>query len=115
MLRQNWIVGMPLDLDVRKGVFVERNSGIFEPRTVETGARLGDSVVITSGLTPGERIVVSGNFLIDSESRFQLAAAPLPEAETSTEGKVKDPVCGMQVEVANAAARCALVLHTADC
>ena len=43
------------------------------PGSVETGWRLGDRVQITSGLEPGERIVVSGNFLIDSESRMKLA------------------------------------------
>jgi Cu(I)/Ag(I) efflux system membrane fusion protein len=78
-----------LDTGVRKAVFVDRGNGFFEPRKVETGARLGDSVMITGGLTPGEKIVVSGNFLIDSESRMQLAAAP---------AGARDPVCGMQVD-----------------
>ena len=54
-----------------KTVFVERSSGVFEPVLVETGWRLGDRVEITKGLDPGERIVVSGNFLIDSESRMK--------------------------------------------
>jgi YHS domain-containing protein len=81
-----------MDTGLRKAVFVDRGNGFFEPRKVETGARLGDSVIITSGLTPGERIVVSGNFLIDSESRFQLAAAGAAPATA------KDPVCGMQLD-----------------
>jgi Cu(I)/Ag(I) efflux system membrane fusion protein len=54
-----------------KTVFVERGNGVFEPLLVETGWRLGDRVEITKGLEPGERIVVSGNFLIDSESRMK--------------------------------------------
>jgi len=78
-----------LDTGTRKVVFVDRGNGFFEPRKVETGARLGDSVMITGGLTPGEKIVVSGNFLIDSESRLQLAATP---------DGARDPVCGMQVD-----------------
>ena len=40
----------------------------------------------------GEQIVVSGNFLVDSESRMRLAAAGLPE------DYVLDPVCGMGVD-----------------
>jgi len=64
-----------LDSGLRKTVYVERGKGLFEPREVETGAYVGDSVLITRGLRPGERIVVSGNFLIDSESRLQLGAA----------------------------------------
>jgi YHS domain-containing protein len=78
-----------IDSGRRKTVFVARGNGVFEPRLVETGWRLGDRVQITGGLQPGERIVVSGNFLIDSESRMKLAAqSPL----------VKDLVCGMDIE-----------------
>jgi RND family efflux transporter MFP subunit len=68
-----------LDAGVRKTVFVDRGNGFFEPRRVEVGWRYGDRVEITSGLTEGERIVVSGNFLIDSESRMR-ASARLEEA-----------------------------------
>lgn len=60
-----------LDSGARKTVFVDRGEGIFEPRRVETGWRFGDLVEITSGLEPGERIVVSGNFFVDSESRMK--------------------------------------------
>lgn len=87
-------VGAVLDTGLRKTVFVDRGNGFFEPRKVETGARLGDNVIVTGGLTPGEKIVVSGNFLIDSESRMQLAATP---------ASVKDPVCGMQVDTSKPA------------
>ena len=64
-----------LDSGVKKTVFVERGAGVFEPRMVETGERLGDTVEILKGLDPGERIVTSGTFLLDSESRMKLAAA----------------------------------------
>ena len=82
-------VGAVLDTGLRKAVFVDRGNGFFEPRRIETGARLGDSVIVTDGLKGGERIVVSGNFLIDSESRLQLAATP---------AGARDPVCGMQLD-----------------
>jgi multidrug efflux pump subunit AcrA (membrane-fusion protein)/YHS domain-containing protein len=84
--------GAVMDTGLRKAVFVDRGNGYFEPRKVETGARLGDNVIITDGLMPGERIVVSGNFLIDSESRFQLAAAGAAPAGAL------DPVCGMKLD-----------------
>ena len=80
-----------LDSGLKKTVFIDRGKGYFEPRTVETGWRYGDQVEIVKGLAPGERIVVSGNFLIDSESRMKLAAAGL-YGDLS-----KDPVCGMDV------------------
>ena len=64
-----------LDSGLTQTVFVDRGNGFFEPRKVETGWRLGDRVEITRGLQPGEKVVISGNFLIDSESRMKLAAA----------------------------------------
>lgn len=64
-----------LDTGLRKTVFVDRGNGYLEPRQVETGDRIGDRISITSGLKPGERVVTSGNFLIDSESQLKAAAA----------------------------------------
>ncbi|HYL79275.1 MAG TPA: efflux RND transporter periplasmic adaptor subunit [Candidatus Acidoferrum sp.] len=64
-----------LEAGLQQTVFVERRAGVFEPRAVTTGARFGDQVEITQGLAPGERIVVAGTFLLDSESRMQRAGA----------------------------------------
>ena len=85
-----------LDSGLRKTVFVDRGNGFFEPRQVETGWRFGNRVEITRGLEPGERIVVSGNFLIDSESRMELAASGMYGTLE------KDPVCGASVSVKKA-------------
>jgi Cu(I)/Ag(I) efflux system membrane fusion protein len=60
-----------IDSGLRKTVYVETADGGFTPRPVETGWRMGDTVEITKGLKPGERIVVAGNFLLDSESRMK--------------------------------------------
>ena len=57
----------------RQVVFLDRGNGYFEPRQVQVGAQMGDRVEILSGLQPGERIVTSGNFLIDSESQLKAA------------------------------------------
>jgi multidrug efflux pump subunit AcrA (membrane-fusion protein)/YHS domain-containing protein len=86
-----------IDSGLTKTVFVERGAGSFEPRRVETGWRLGDRVQITAGLEPGERIVVSGNFLIDSESRMRLPAVSTA-AKAEVAAPEKDPVCGMDVD-----------------
>ena len=43
----------------------------FEPREIQTGWETDDGFEVKSGLKEGERIVVSGNFLLDSESRVQ--------------------------------------------
>jgi RND family efflux transporter MFP subunit len=63
-----------VDSGLRKTVFVDRGNGYFEPRLVETGSRIGDDVEVTKGLTLGERIVISGTFFVDSESRMKTAA-----------------------------------------
>ena len=56
---------------LRNTVFVERTAGVFEPRVVKTGRRFAGRVQILDGLAPGERIAVSGMFLLDSESRMR--------------------------------------------
>lgn len=85
-----------LDTGLKKIAFVDRGDGFFEPRRVETGWRFGGKVEVTQGLKPGERIVTSGNFLIDSESRMKLAAAGMY-------GEViKDPVCGGNLDESKA-------------
>lgn len=60
-----------LDSGRMQTVFVVRGEGVFEPRRVETGERFEGRVEILSGLKEGERIVVSGAFLLDSESRLK--------------------------------------------
>jgi membrane fusion protein, copper/silver efflux system len=84
-------------------VFVDAGNGYFVPRKVQTGTRLGDRVEIIGGLVPGERIVSSGAFLIDSESRMGEPATEeamkMPVRKTSKSGEpVKDIVCGMKVD-----------------
>ena len=55
----------------RQVVFIDRGNGIFEPREVKIGRAAGGALEILSGLKAGERIVISGNFLIDSESQLK--------------------------------------------
>jgi RND family efflux transporter MFP subunit len=64
-----------LDSGEHKTVFVDRGNGFFEPRQVKTGDRDGNRIQILSGLSGGERVVTSGNFMIDSESQMKAAAA----------------------------------------
>ena len=59
----------------RQTVFIDRGNGYLEPRQVKTGEREGDRIQILSGLTGSERVVTSGNFLIDSESQMKAAAS----------------------------------------
>lgn len=62
-------------------VFVARGEGTFEPREVKTGVESEDGFVqILSGLFDGEEVVVSGQFLLDSESRTREAIAKMRAA-----------------------------------
>ena len=59
---------------VKNLVFTFTGEGHIEPHEVELGPHVADQFVITKGVKPGERIVTSANFLIDSEAQLQAAA-----------------------------------------
>ena len=63
-----------IDSGPRKIVYVEKKPGTYEMRQVTLGIRGSDYVEVLKGVRKGERVVTSGNFLIDSES--QLRAGP---------------------------------------
>jgi RND family efflux transporter MFP subunit len=67
-----------LDSGVSKTIFLDRGNGYFEPRAVDTGLRIGDRVEIVKGLQPGERIVTSATFLLNSESQMKSASGGIP-------------------------------------
>lgn len=62
-----------LNSGTRQVVFVARGDGYFEPREIRIGDEFNGQTVVLAGLKPGEKIVASGNFLIDSESRLGAA------------------------------------------
>ncbi|MCL4219285.1 MAG: efflux RND transporter periplasmic adaptor subunit, partial [Candidatus Hydrogenedentes bacterium] len=69
-----------IDTGTRKVAYVMREPGKFEPRQIETGVRTGDNKwQVLSGLAPGEKVVVSGHFLLDSESRLREASLKMLE------------------------------------
>jgi Cu(I)/Ag(I) efflux system membrane fusion protein len=52
-------------------VFVDKGQGQLQPRFIELGQQYGDYYEVKSGLNEGERVIASGNFLIDAESQIQ--------------------------------------------
>ena len=64
-----------VDRGQQRFVWVETQPGSYEPRAVTTGGRHGDTVVILSGLTEGESVVVEGGFLLDSEAQLRSASS----------------------------------------
>jgi len=77
-------------------VFVRTGKGRFEPRNVRIGVSTDNQTQILAGIAPGERIVTSAQFLIDSESSLNEAAAKMvapkkqPTTETQSHGEKKD-------------------------
>ncbi len=69
-----------IDTGVRRVVFVEVAPGRFQPREVQLGRYGRDAYEVLAGLAPGERVVLSAQFLLDSESRLRGASGPAHRA-----------------------------------
>ena len=86
---------IPAEAVVRSGereqVYVVRAPGKFEPRTVRTGVSAQGMVQVLDGVQPGEEVVTSGEFLIDSESKLREATAKMLEAHSAGQGEGHDP------------------------
>lgn len=66
-----------MDAGSEQLVYVALHDGYFEPRKVQLGQKVDNKYVVLAGLSDGERVVTSGNFLVDSESRLQSAAGAM--------------------------------------
>ncbi len=62
-----------LDSGIRQIVFVDQGMETVAPREI-TARRIGAHYIVQTGLTAGEKIVTSANFLIDSESKLMASA-----------------------------------------
>jgi membrane fusion protein, copper/silver efflux system len=72
-----------IDSGERQLVLLDKGDGRFEPRAVKLGRRGDGRVEITDGLSDGDRVVVSANFLIDAESNLKAALSGLDTGEKS--------------------------------
>jgi Cu(I)/Ag(I) efflux system membrane fusion protein len=64
-----------IDTGERKIVFVAHQGGHFEPRSIQVSIAIQGSVQVLSGLSEGESIAETGQFLLDSESRLRATPA----------------------------------------
>ena len=87
---------VPSEAIIRTGkravALVRKENGSFESRDVAVGRETGDDIEVTQGLSEGEQVVASGQFLIDSEARLRsvtgsmtapAAMSPAPAASMS--------------------------------
>lgn len=70
-----------IDDGERQIVLMALGEGRFKPQPVKLGQRGGDLVEVLEGVKAGDRVVVSANFLIDSESQLKAALSNLVEAD----------------------------------
>jgi Cu(I)/Ag(I) efflux system membrane fusion protein len=79
-------LAIPTEAVIRTGkrslVMVAGDEGRFMPMEVRLGREVGDQTLITSGLSEGQRVVASGQFLIDSEASLNGVIASTTETST---------------------------------
>ncbi|GAA0564154.1 efflux RND transporter periplasmic adaptor subunit [Chitinophaga japonensis] len=75
------VLSLPVDAVIRDGkgahVWVEKARGKFEPRMVSTGMEDFDSVEITDGIKEGDKVVVTGAYLLYSEYILKKGSNPM--------------------------------------
>ena len=91
------IIVIPLEGLIRTGreerVIIDLDEGRFEAREVVSGIESGDYVEIIQGVDEGERVVTSGQFLIDSEASMRAGIKRMhkPAGNMAEDGKEMKP------------------------
>lgn len=95
------VVHVPQEALIRGGavdrVVLALGDGRFRAQPVEVGMEAGDRIEIRSGISAGDRVVTSGQFLIDSESNIETALARIDDSD---EAQVTQEISPMRVLVA---------------
>jgi len=90
----------------RSVVMVAEEGGRFRPVEVTAGLEVGGQTEISAGLAVGQRVVLSGQFLIDSEASLRglqtrLNQAPATQAQRYTTDAVIDALSGDTVTLSH--------------
>jgi len=80
----------------RSLIFVDAGGGKLVPHNVEVGHASGDYTEVLSGIGPGQRVVTSAQFLIDSESNLGEVMRSMISTGDNTSGSATDKSRGMQ-------------------
>ena len=81
-------------------VYVDRGGGSYEQRRVKLGRAGDDDWEIISGLQPGERVVTSGNMLIDAQAQLNAGSAPLVPDASAAAPSADGPIVTLQLDAA---------------
>lgn len=90
-----------IDTGAKRYVILARDNGYFEPREVQVGEPGDDAYPVLAGLAEGDRVVVSAQFLIDSETNLQAAmksmSMSMPGMDMGGGGGGKGDMDGMKM------------------
>jgi Cu(I)/Ag(I) efflux system membrane fusion protein/cobalt-zinc-cadmium efflux system membrane fusion protein len=82
--------------------FIDRGDGYITPAEIQLGSHVGDGFIVLKGISPGQQIVSSANFLIDSESQLQAAAGafvpPPPGVGANATGQTAETTSQASIE-----------------
>jgi multidrug efflux pump subunit AcrA (membrane-fusion protein) len=75
----------------RNVAIIALGNGYFEPRELKLGATADGYVEILEGIQPGEEVVTSSQFLLDSKSNLRAALGALEEGEPADDAGQPEP------------------------
>lgn len=88
-----------LESGSRAIAFIDHGDGNLEPREIQTGPQIEDFVIVLKGLQPGDHVVSSANFLVDSEAQLQAALGSFtPPQQSATSSAAQSKASGSQAE-----------------
>jgi membrane fusion protein, copper/silver efflux system len=106
---------VPAEAVIRTGkrtlVYVSEAPGRYRPVEVEIGEQADDLIVVRGGLTDGQQVVASGQFLVDSEASLQ---GVLARAAVSATGTASAAAAAAPAGIAEYRARGVVIEVTAD-
>ena len=84
------VIVIPVEALIRTGresrVIIALDAGRFASRTVTAGIESGDWVEILAGIEPGEEVVTSGQFLLDSEASLKASMTRMQSPDSEQQG-----------------------------
>ncbi len=88
------VLFVPSEAVIRTGkesrVLLAYSGGRFESRIVTTGMESDGNIEILSGLSQGDSVVVSGQFLLDSEASFKASMTRMQDSESEKKDESHD-------------------------
>jgi Cu(I)/Ag(I) efflux system membrane fusion protein len=75
-------------------VYVEVHNGVYEQRKVKLGRRGDDYIEVIEGVKPGERVVTTGNLLIDAQAQLDVTSRSMGGVAGTNMTSTKDELAG---------------------